>query len=122
MKEKKIDSSSSGSSSESSGSNPSPSKKENPIQNKPTISANNLSNKIREKFFDKVKIYKDPINIKEKNREEEEKSCDRMLEEKFIKKTLLLIKPNLLISLIKYNEKLKKLNKQKKNTINNKKT
>ena len=52
-------------------------------------SANNISNKIREKFFDKVKIYEDPINIKEKNREEEEKSCDRMLEEKFIKKTLI---------------------------------
>ena len=44
MKEKKIDSSSSGSSSKSSGSNPSSSKKENPIPSKPSISANKAPN------------------------------------------------------------------------------
>ena len=44
MKEKKINSSSSGSSSKSSGSNPSSSKKENPIPSKPSISANKAPN------------------------------------------------------------------------------
>ena len=44
---------------------------------------------IREKFFNKIKLYENPLNIKEKEREEKENVCDDMIQEKFGNKKLL---------------------------------
>ena len=49
----------------------------------------NITNTIREKFYNKIKFYENPLNIKEKVREEKEKDCDNIIQEKFGNKKLL---------------------------------
>ena len=57
--------------------------------NDKNISSSNDSINIREKFYDKIKKYENPINIKEKINAEKENICDNLIKEKFLRKKLI---------------------------------
>ena len=57
------------------------------INNKNNTSRN-INRSMKEKFLEKIKIYDNPINIKEKIRELKEKTCDEIVKEKYAKKQL----------------------------------
>ena len=57
--------------------------------NDKNISSSNDSINIREKFYDKIKKYENPNNIKEKINAEKEIVCDNLIKEKFLRKKLI---------------------------------
>ena len=59
------------------------------INSKIISPSTNITNTIREKFYNKIKLYENPLNIKEKEREEKENDCDNIIQEKFGNKKLL---------------------------------
>ena len=59
------------------------------INSKNISPSTDTTNSIREKFYNKIKLYENPLNIKEKEREEKENNCDNMIQEKFGNKKLL---------------------------------
>ena len=59
------------------------------IKNNNISSSTESINSIRGKFFEKVKLFENPSNIKEKMIEEKENKCDKIIKEKFGRKKLL---------------------------------
>ena len=59
------------------------------INSKIISPSTNITSTIREKFYNKIKLYENPVNIKEKEREEKENDCDNIIQEKFGNKKLL---------------------------------
>lgn len=57
--------------------------------NKIILSSTGEVNTIREKFFNKIKLHENPLNIKEKESEEKEYICDNKIQKKFGNKKLL---------------------------------